>query len=80
MKCYACGADGDLRPYGPRGQMVCFDCGMKTPEQYEQAFALQLNACGPAAVVDGSHVGPYPVDVLIRVLIEENKIDKVLKK
>lgn len=29
-KCELCGMpDKELRPYGPRGEWICFDCGMK---------------------------------------------------
>lgn len=61
-----CGATEDLRPYGPRGSMICFDCAMSTPErraETERNFALQLKACGPVAVIDtSSNAGPFPKD------------------
>ena len=63
MKCHYCGKSCDLRPYGPRGAMVCFVCAMSTPErkaETERNFGAQLDACGPDAVIDGSGVGPYP--------------------
>jgi hypothetical protein len=28
-KCELCGKVDELRPYGPRGEGICFDCGMK---------------------------------------------------
>lgn len=28
-KCELCGAFAELRPYGPKGERICFDCGMK---------------------------------------------------
>lgn len=28
-KCDVCGNDSELRPYGPRGEWICFDCAMK---------------------------------------------------
>lgn len=64
MKCNYCGTTKDLRPYGPRGSMVCFACAMETPERKAEAmrnFETQLRACGPVAVIDGSEVGPYPL-------------------
>jgi hypothetical protein len=64
MNCYYCSETTDLRPYGPRGTMVCFCCAMSTPERKAEAernFGSQLDACGPDAVIDGSEVGPYPV-------------------
>lgn len=27
--CEACGKTRELRPYGPKGERVCFDCAMK---------------------------------------------------
>lgn len=64
MKCYYCEHEWDLRPYGPRGAMVCFGCAMSTPErkaETERNFALQLNVSGPV-VIDGTEVGPYPAE------------------
>lgn len=61
--CFYCGKSGDLRPYGPSGAPVCFKCAMATPERKAEAecnFSSQLNACGDAAVIDGSAAGPYP--------------------
>ena len=63
IKC-GCGATKDLRPYGKNGSMICFDCAMSTPErraETERNFALQLNACGTVAVIDGTEIGPYPL-------------------
>lgn len=28
-RCELCGEIEELRPYGPNGEKVCFDCGMK---------------------------------------------------
>ena len=64
MKCHYCPKTTDLKPYGSRGAMVCFRCAMSTPErkaETERNFGLQLDACGPDAVIDGSGAGPYPV-------------------
>lgn len=61
--CHYCGTTNDLRPYGPKGAMVCFDCAMSTPERKAEAeynFAVQLDAAGPVAMIDGTEVGPYP--------------------
>lgn len=29
QKCEMCGAVEECRPYGPNGEQICFDCGMK---------------------------------------------------
>lgn len=63
--CHYCQKTGDLRPYGPRGAFVCFQCAMSTPERKAETgrnFGAQLEACGPNAVIDGTGVGPYPAD------------------
>lgn len=62
MPCYTCDATFDLRPYGPRGEMVCFKCAFSTPErtkETEQMFAVQLGACTVMSI-DGSEAGPVP--------------------
>jgi hypothetical protein len=39
-KCDTCGAENqELRPYGPKGEWICFSCGMKD----EPATAKQYN-------------------------------------
>ena len=61
--CHYCPATFDLRPYGPKGAMVCFGCAMSSPERKAEAernFIAQLNASGPVACIDGTEVGPYP--------------------
>jgi len=63
VKCYYCDKTSDLRPYGPRGSMVCFQCAMSTPDRQsetERNFRVQLDACGDVAVIDETEVGPYP--------------------
>lgn len=65
MKCHYCPETSDLRPYGPRGSMVCFACAMATRERMAETkrnYLAQLDACGDAAVIDGTHVGPYPLE------------------
>ena len=62
-KCHYCDKTHDLRPYGPRGSMVCFGCMKSSPEREAEAarnFGIQLQASGPVACVDGTEVGPYP--------------------
>lgn len=29
QQCDLCGKVEELRPYGPRGEAICFECGMK---------------------------------------------------
>ena len=77
MKCHYCEKTVDLRPYGPRGAMVCFDCMMAAPARQAEAgknFGAQLNACGPDAVIDGSAAGPYPLKNNPRALAAVKKM------
>lgn len=46
--CDVCGTEGELRPYGPQGEWICFQCGMKdeatTARQYRRhVFGETLN-------------------------------------
>ncbi len=66
MKCCYCKTENDLRPYGPKGSMVCFKCAMATPEREKETgrnFGAQQEAAGPIAVI-GTEVGPFPVEHL----------------
>ena len=36
--CELCGITGDLRPYGPNGENICYDCGMNDEETTKQKF------------------------------------------
>lgn len=36
--CELCGKTAELRPYGPRGENVCFKCGMKDEEAAKRQF------------------------------------------
>lgn len=62
MKCHYCAATKDLRPYGPKGAMVCFKCGTSPEHNAESTknFLAQLNSCvGPVEI--GTSVGPVPL-------------------
>ena len=38
-RCQLCGADDELRPYGPKGEWICFGCGMKNKTTTEARLA-----------------------------------------
>lgn len=70
MNCYYCKTTKDLRPYGPAGAPVCFDCAMGDPDREAEAkrqFGAQLDAAeregGPVAI--GTDVGPAPLRSLL---------------
>jgi len=52
----------DLRPYGPRGALVCFYCAMlpQHKAETERNLVAQLDACGPVVVIGGD-AGPVPL-------------------
>jgi len=37
-KCQLCGKEAELRPYGPNGEWICFECGMKDEETTKKRF------------------------------------------
>ena len=37
-RCEMCGVVDELRPYGPKGERVCFDCMMKDDEAARRQF------------------------------------------
>lgn len=71
QQCDMCGAIAELRPYGPRGEYVCFDCGMKDEAAAKAAFEGKVLA-GP--FISWLHIagGREPVDIAwIRSLIAQ---------
>ena len=40
--CELCGKTAECRPYGPKGEQVCFDCGMKDEQAVMRQFARRL--------------------------------------
>jgi hypothetical protein len=41
-KCELCSKVAELRPYGPNGENICFECGMKDEETTRQQFRKKL--------------------------------------
>ena len=37
-RCELCDKIDELRPYGPNGENVCFECGMKDEEAMKRGF------------------------------------------
>lgn len=56
-ECEMCGRTDELRPYGPEGEHVCFDCAMKDRAAAERQLAKLL---------DGASVVTAPADALAR--------------
>lgn len=42
-RCELCGAVEETRPYGPKGEEVCFDCGMKDEESAKRGFERRFD-------------------------------------
>lgn len=65
---YGCGATDELRPYGPDGSDVCFDCAMASPEREAETarnFDVVVSAAEAMSpvggiVVDADGVHPMP--------------------
>lgn len=61
----------ELRPYGPAGAPICFDCAFASPEdraETERQFQVRLESAERAAAPDGGSAtvqltpdGPRPV-------------------
>jgi hypothetical protein len=43
-KCELCGKVAELRPYGPNGKKICFDCGMANQDTTDRAFEDVLDS------------------------------------
>lgn len=65
--CCDCGKPGDLRPYGPGGAPICFDCMKATPEREalaHAAFGAQMQAAAaisPIGAIMLTSEGPEPL-------------------
>lgn len=38
-KCELCGKNAETRPYGPKGERICFECGMKDERTTKRQFS-----------------------------------------
>ena len=41
-RCELCGKVAECRPYGPHGEQVCFECGMKNEEAAKRHFSARV--------------------------------------
>ena len=64
QQCDLCGVVAELRPYGPRGECVCFDCGMRDEPSARLAFERRSQDPGSQPMrrlLDPEHrVAPAP--------------------
>lgn len=42
QQCDFCGKVRELRPYGPNGEKICFECAMKDPDTTRRKFLDRL--------------------------------------
>lgn len=40
--CFQCGKVAETRPYGPNGEEICFECGMKDEETTNRMMRIKL--------------------------------------
>lgn len=40
--CFQCGKAAETRPYGPNGEEICFECGMKDEETTNRMMRIKL--------------------------------------
>jgi hypothetical protein len=43
QQCDLCGKVAELRPYGPNGECICFECGMKDIESTTKQCLRRMN-------------------------------------
>ncbi len=48
--CEVCGQMAELRPYGPNGERICFECGMKDEETTKAQFVKVLTGVTDVSV------------------------------
>jgi hypothetical protein len=61
-RCVDCGAENDLRPYGPNGAPICYPCAMRPERKHtaEEQMEAAINRCGPIAVLSADDI-PRPL-------------------
>lgn len=47
QQCDLCGKVAELRPYGPKGECICFDCGMKDKATTERMMGQRIFGNSP---------------------------------
>lgn len=43
QQCDLCGVIAELRPYGPNGECICYDCGEKNPEVTQKMMTRAIS-------------------------------------
>ena len=42
QQCDLCGKIAELRPYGPKGECICYECGMKNEKTTDKMMGIKL--------------------------------------
>lgn len=42
MICFLCGKIAETRPYGPKGEEICYECGMKDEATTNRMMGIKL--------------------------------------
>lgn len=42
QQCDFCGKISELRPYGPKGECICYECGMKDEDATKKQFSKHV--------------------------------------
>ena len=42
QQCDLCGKIAELRPYGPKGECICYECGMKDEKTTDKMMGIKL--------------------------------------
>lgn len=58
-RCEDCGEVAETRPYGPKGENVCFPCAMKDEDAAKRQFRRRLEGDHPA---DATQLNPPSED------------------
>ena len=52
--CELCGVVEELRPYGPHGEAICFDCGMRNRPTTDRMFRAAVEGVDTVIVSPGT--------------------------
>jgi len=75
--CCYCGTTDGLRPYGPGGAAVCFDCGT-SPEHNEETSANFIAQLEAAIAMSAGSAGTLPVILLGKNGPDVSSIEELL--
>ena len=57
QQCDLCGKVAELRPYGPNGECICFECGMKDKATTDRMMGQRLSETRHEPPLQRCHLG-----------------------